>query len=145
IPREGTLGGIAGVSQGLRLDIKLYGKSQFTREWGPHEDKDSLKFVMSGNAYYKVTPALTGTLTINPDFSDAPLDIRQVNTTRFSLFTPETRDFFLQDIAAFEFGGRNFKRTSNDTASNNGRPFFSRNLGLAQGVPVSLRVGDKLS
>ena len=48
--------------------------------------------------------------TVNPDFSDAPLDVRQVNTTRFSLFTPETRVFFLQDVAAFEFGGRNFAR-----------------------------------
>jgi hypothetical protein len=92
-----------------------------------------------------VTPALTNTLTINPDFSDAPLDVRQVNTTRFSLFTPETRDFFLQDVAAFEFGGRSFGRNSQDRASNNGRPFFSRNIGLVQGQQVSLPVGDKLS
>ena len=61
---------------------------------------------MSGNAYYKVTPGLTGTLTVNPDFSDSPLDIRQVNTTRFVLFQPETRDFFLQDAASFEFSWR---------------------------------------
>src|SRR6185503_13106069 len=88
---------------------------------------------------------LTNTLTVNPDFSDAPLDIRQVNTTRFSLFTPETRDFFLQDVSAFEFGGRSFGRNSQDRVSNNGRPFFSRNVGLVQGRPVSLIVGDKLS
>ena len=92
-----------------------------------------------------MTPALTNTLTVNPDFSDAPLDIRQVNTTRFSLFTPETRDFFLQDVSAFEFGGRSFGRNSQDRVSNNGRPFFSRNIGLVQGRPVSLIVGDKLS
>ena len=73
------------------------------------------------------------------------MDIRQVNTTRFSLFTPETRDFFLQDVAAFEFGGRNFGRSVTDRESNNGRPFFSRNIGLTQGVPVSLIVGNKLS
>ena len=61
---------------------------------------EGLSMTLGGNAFYKVTPALTNTLTVNPDFSDAPLDIRQVNTTRFSLFTPETRDFFLQDVAA---------------------------------------------
>ena len=103
------------------------------------------RFTAGGNAFYKVTPALTNTLTVNPDFSDAPLDIRQVNTTRFSLFTPETRDFFLQDVSAFEFGGRSFGRNSQDRVSNNGRPFFSRNIGLVQGRPVSLIVGDKLS
>ena len=103
------------------------------------------RFTAGGNVFYKVTPALTNTLTVNPDFSDAPLDVRQVNTTRFSLFTPETRDFFLQDLSAFEFGGRSFGRNSIDRASNNGRPFFSRNVGLVQGKPVSLVVGDKLS
>ena len=108
-------------------------------------DGDGLSLTAGGNAFYKVTPALTNTLTVNPDFSDAPLDIRQVNTTRFSLFTPETRDFFLQDVAAFEFGGRSFGRNSQDRVSNNGRPFFSRNIGLVQGRPVSLIVGDKLS
>ena len=102
-------------------------------------------FTAGGNAFYKVTPALTNTLTVNPDFSDSPLDLRQVNTTRFSLFTPETRDFFLQDVAAFEFGGRSFGRNSQDRVSNNGRPFFSRNIGLVRGRPVSLIVGDKLS
>ncbi|MGH7555313.1 MAG: hypothetical protein ACREMQ_20105, partial [Longimicrobiales bacterium] len=85
------------------------------------------------------------TLTFNPDFSDAPLDIREVNTTRFSLFLPETRDFFLQDAGMFEFGGRPFRREAFDRQSNNGRPFFSRNLGLVRGEPVSLIAGGKLS
>ena len=47
--------------------------------------------------------------------------------------------------SAFEFGGRSFGRNSQDRVSNNGRPFFSRNIGLVQGRPVSLIVGDKLS
>ena len=143
VSRAGTLTGISDVSQGLGLDIQLYGKTAFKRDWQPSE-RDSLKFVMSGNAYYKVTPGLTGTLTVNPDFSDSPLDIRQVNTTRFVLFQPETRDFFLQDAASFEFGGRGFVKSGNITRDN-GRPFFSRNVGLANGRPVSLTTGGKLS
>jgi hypothetical protein len=146
VSRAGTLTGISGINQGLGLDIQLYGKSAFVREWGPGgpPDKDSLKFVMSGNAYYKITPGLTGTLTVNPDFSDSPLDLRQVNTTRFVLFQPETRDFFLQDAASFEFGGRGFVR-SDAISRDNGRPFFSRNIGLANGRPVSITTGGKLS
>ena len=144
VSRSGTLEGIEGVSQGLGLDIQLFGKLQFRREWEDEDtgepQRDSVKWVMSGNAYYKITPGLTGTLTVNPDFSNSPLDIRQVNTTRFVLFQPETRDFFLQDAANFEFGGRGFLRMAE-----NGRPFFSRNIGLANNRPVALTTGGKLS
>jgi hypothetical protein len=46
--------------------------------------------------FYKLTPSLTSALTINTDFSATEVDDRQVNLTRFSLFFPEKRDFFLQ-------------------------------------------------
>ena len=148
VSRSGTLTGIEGVNQGLGLDVQVYGKFVYRREWEDaligQEETNSLKFVMSGNAYYKITPGLTGTLTVNPDFSNSPLDIRQVNTTRFVLFQPETRDFFLQDAAAFEFGGRGFLRSDN-IGRDNGRPFFSRNIGLANGRPVSIVTGGKVS
>ena len=145
VSQSGDLTGISNVTQGLGLDVQVYGKLGGKHDWGVPGDGADLAFTVGGNAFYKVTPALTNTLTINTDFSDAPLDVRQVNTTRFSLFTPETRDFFLQDIAAFEFGGRNFGRNSQDRVSNNGRPFFSRNIGISGGQPVNIVVGDKLS
>jgi hypothetical protein len=145
VSQSGDLIGIENVTQGLGLDVQVYGALKAKHDWQLEGDGAGLAFTAGGNAFYKVTPALTNTLTVNPDFSDAPLDIRQVNTTRFSLFTPETRDFFLQDVSAFEFGGRSFGRNSQDRVSNNGRPFFSRNIGLVQGRPVSLIVGDKLS
>jgi hypothetical protein len=145
VSQSGDLVGIENVSQGIGLDVQVYGALRAKHDWQLDGDGAGLSFTAGGNAFYKITPALTNTLTVNPDFSDAPLDIRQVNTTRFSLFTPETRDFFLQDVAAFEFGGRSFGRNSLDRVSNNGRPFFSRNIGLVQGRPVSLIVGDKLS
>ena len=143
VSRSGTLTGIEGVNTGLGLDIQLQGKLAYKHEWEGTK-RDGMKFVMSGNAYYKVTPGLTGTVTVDPDFSDAPLDIRQVNTTRFVLFQPETRDFFLQDAATFEFGGRGFTR-SDAINRDNGRPFFSRNIGLANSQPVSITAGGKLS
>jgi len=143
VSRSGTLTGISDVNQGLGLDIQIQGKLAYKHEWEDTK-RDGTKFVMSGNAYYKLTPGLTGTLTVNPDFSDSPLDIRQVNTTRFVLFQPETRDFFLQDTATFEFGGRGFIR-SDKISRDNARPFFSRNIGLANGEPVSITAGGKLS
>ncbi len=145
ISQTGDLVGIENITQGIGLDVQVYGALRAKHNWQLEGDGAGLSFTAGGNAFYKVTPALTNTLTVNPDFSDAPLDLRQVNTSRFSLFTPETRDFFLQDVAAFEFGGRSFGRNSQDRVSNNGRPFFSRNIGLVQGQPVSLIVGDKLS
>jgi len=145
VSQTGDLVGIENVSQGIGLDVQVYGAPRMKHDRQLEGEGAGLSAAAGGNAFYKVTPALTNTLTVNPDFSDAPLDIRQVNTTRFSLFTPETRDFFLQDVAAFEFGGRSFGRNSQDRVSNNGRPFFSRNIGLVQGRPVSLIVGDKLS
>ena len=145
VSQAGSLTGISNINRGIGLDVQVYGALHAKHDWRLPGDGAGISFTAGGNAYYKITPALTDTLTVNPDFSDAPLDVRQVNTTRFSLFTPETRDFFLQDVAAFEFGGRNFGRSVTDRESNNGRPFFSRNIGLVQGVPVSLIVGNKLS
>ncbi len=138
ISRSGTLTGISNTAQGLGLDIQPFLALRYKHEWRmPREDDVTLE--PSGNLYYKITPALTGTLTFNTDFSDAPLDQRQINTGRFGLFFPETRNFFLQDAAVFEFGGNNL---NNDV---NGSPFFSRNVGLVNGFPVDIVAGGKLS
>ncbi len=134
----GTLTSIENVSTGLGLDVQVYGTGRYRHDW-EGIDGNAISGTAGGNIYYKITPALTGTLTYNPDFSDSPLDARLVNTTRFSLFRNETRDFFLQDAAAFEFGGRNF------AFINNSRPFFSRNIGLVDGAPVGIIGGGKLS
>jgi hypothetical protein len=79
---------------------------------------------------------LTSALTINTDFSATEVDDRQVNLTRFGLFFPEKRDFFLQDADIFEFGG----------LEQNGRPFHSRRIGLSDdGELIDLKVGGKLT
>ena len=90
----------------------------------------------SVDVFYKITPQLNASLTVNTDFSATEVDDRQVNLTRFSLFFPERRDFFLQDVDIFLFG-----RLQQD-----GRPFFSRRLGInSAGQPVPLDVGGKVS
>ncbi|MBI3677916.1 MAG: carbohydrate binding family 9 domain-containing protein [Proteobacteria bacterium] len=138
ISRAGTLNGISDIRQGLGLDLQAYAALRYTRDWDNAEGS-GLSLRPSANAYYKITPSLTGTLTYNTDFSDAPLDKRQVDITRFSLFYPERRDFFLQDAPSFEFGGNNMQ---NDP---NARPFFSRNIGIVNGNAVNILLGGKVS
>jgi len=145
VSQAGILTGIANIDRGVGLDIQLYGVLRAKHDWHLPDNGAGIGATAGGNAFYKITPALTGTLTVNPDFSDAPLDVRQVNTSRFSLFFPESRDFFLQDAGAFEFGGINFVRDGDDRVINNGLSFFSRNIGLVDGRPVSIVGGGKLS
>ncbi|MAI91440.1 carbohydrate binding family 9 domain-containing protein [Ponticaulis sp.] len=134
----GRLTGIRDIDQGLGLDVELQGKLVASRDWEQPRD-DDIVIEPSANIYYKLTPSLTGLLTLNADFSDTPLDSREINTGRFSIFLPETRDFFLQDASLFEFAGSTF------SAYQNGRPFFSRRIGIVDGQQVDLKAGLKLS
>jgi hypothetical protein len=145
LSQSGTLTGIENTNSGIGLDIKLYGRLALKHDW-QGTPTTSPSGTGGANFYYKLAQALTGTLTVNPDFSDAPLDDRLVNTTRFSLFIPESRDFFLQDAPSFEFGGYPFYADS-PYAYNapNSQPFFSRNIGLVSGTPVTILAGGKLS
>ena len=145
ISQEGTLTGVTNTNVGIGLDIKLYGRLALKHDWPESNRHSSVSGTGGANLYYKLTQSLTGTLTINPDFSDAPLDERLVNTTRFSLFIPESRDFFLQDAPAFEFGGYAFYDSPYAYNAPNAQPFFSRNIGLVKGVPVTILAGGKLS
>lgn len=136
--RPGRLEGIRDVNRGIGLDIEALASVIGSRDWERPRD-DDVTFEPSTNIYYRFTPGLTGLLTLNTDFADTPLDARQINTGRFSLFFPETRDFFLQDAAFFEFAGRTFN------GAPNGQPFFSRRIGIVNRSPVTIDGGIKLS
>ena len=131
---SGTVVGLTGLEQGVGLDIV---PSLSVSERRPFDGSASTTDTdPSLDVFYKITPSLTGALTINTDFSATEVDDRQVNLTRFGLFFPEKRDFFLQDADIFEFGG----------LEANGRPFFSRRIGLSEeGTPIDLEVGGKLT
>ncbi len=138
----GLMTGIRDTHRGLGLDVQAFGKMRYERDWMQRPRDDSFTPEVSGNVFYKITPSLTGTVTLNTDFSDSPLDERQVNTGRFSLFFPETRDFFLQDRVIFEFGGAAL--TPPNTVAN-GLPFFTRRIGIVNEGVVDLIAGGKLS
>jgi len=141
ISRSGTLTGIEGIRPGIGLDVQAFALARYERNWDSSHDGSGISFRPSGNIYYKITPSLTGTLTYNTDFSDAPLDQRRVNISRFNLFYPERRDFFLQDASAFEFGGEALSVNLDP----NGAPFFTRRMGIVGDGAVNILGGAKLS
>ena len=139
----GQASGISDVNQGIGLDIV---PSVTVAQKENHVIGDSSdRFDPSLDVFYKFTPNLTGALTINTDFSATDVDNRQVNLTRFSLFFPERRDFFLQDSEIFTFGG--LSGGNGARANSNGIPFYSRRIGLdpSTGSPVDMEVGGKLT
>ncbi len=94
---------------------------------------------------YDLTPGLTLDLTLNTDFAQTEVDERQINLTRFSLFFPEKRDFFLENSGIFHFGVReNEKRGGRDPQDM--LLFFSRRIGLSEeGRPIPILGGARLS
>ena len=117
------------------------------RDFEPRADDSDAE--PSLDVFYKITPSLNAALTLNTDFSATEVDDRQVNLTRFGLFFPERRDFFLQDADIFEFGRIGQRSMDSPFArplEENALPFFSRRIGLsATGQPVDLEGGGKLS
>lgn len=146
IQNTGLLLGIENVSQGKGLDIRPYGlaaAAQFPGRGLPDKNE-----VQGGvDVYYNVTPKLRANLTVNTDFAQTEVDQRQVNLTRFSLFFPERRGFFLEGASFFDFisstQGRFGGGANNDTAV---VPFFSRRIGLGSDAqPQKIDVGARVS
>ena len=77
-----------------------------------------------------------GSLTVNTDFAETEVDTRRTNLTRFPLFFPEKRTFFLQGADIFNFG----LDLDEDIV-----PFFSRRIGLVENTAVPIGVGGKVN
>ncbi len=92
-------------------------------------------FEVGADAKIGITPALSLDLTVNTDFAQVEVDDEQVNLTRFSLFFPEKRPFFLENAGRFAVG-------NNQSA----QMFFSRRIGIGEGgAPVPIEWGSRLS
>ena len=81
-----------------------------------------------------ITPSLTADLTVNTDFAQVEADEEQVNLTRFELFFPEKRPFFLENASMFQFG-----------ASQQIDLFFSRRIGFEAGTEAPILGGGRVS
>ena len=146
ISMSGTLEGVEVGSLGPNLKVKPFATtafSQIRRDGILDNDTD---FDGGLDVKYGVTSSLTLDLTYRTDFSQVEADQQQVNLTRFSLFFPEKREFFLENAGIFafgqplnRFGGGGF-RGGGDLI-----PFFSRRIGLDSGNLVPIVGGARLT
>jgi hypothetical protein len=141
VSMAGTLENLQNLRPGNNLRLKPYGLASSSRIG----DGDSRGDFDGGfDVKYGVTSGLTWDFTVNTDFSQVEADEQQVNLTRFSLFFPEKRDFFLENSGIFQFGvgsggaggggGGGRQNPSQDMIL-----FFSRQIGLssnATAIPI---------
>ncbi|MEM7012558.1 MAG: DUF5916 domain-containing protein, partial [Verrucomicrobiota bacterium] len=126
----GVIRGLEGLKRGVGVDFKPY----ITTRWDD-TNSDDIDFDYGADIFYQFTPSLTATFTYNTDFAETEVDDRQVNLTRFPLFFPEKRDFFLEGAENFSFGG----------ITRSPLAFHSRTIGLAAGEKVDIIGGAKLT
>jgi hypothetical protein len=142
-----TLVGVETPTQSRNLEVKPYaiGSSTTNRAVTPPFTND-LSSNAGGDVKYGITKSLVADLTVRTDFAQVEEDQQQVNLTRFSLFFPERRDFFLEGQGLFNFG------TGQRGGDGSGGPsltpvvFYSRRIGLSNsGQSVPIEAGGRLT
>ena len=143
ISAAGTLVGLDLPPAGRNIELKPYALTQVTtdrlRAPAVH---DEVGGDVGGDIKYHVTPNVTLDFTANTDFAQVEIDEQQVNLTRFSLFFPEKRDFFLEGRGIFDFARGGLGIT--DVAD---LPylFYSRRIGLNRGRAIPIDAGARLT
>ena len=134
--RYGILDGMGGLKAGSGLEINPYLLAR-----SDQIDSSAKRAEVGGEVTYSFTPQLEGTLTVNTDFAQTEADSQQINLSRFSLFFPEKRQFFLDGSSFFAFNGGNMNGSLNGGFT----AFYSRDIGLAMGRTVPIDDGVKLA
>ncbi|MCP5052358.1 MAG: carbohydrate binding family 9 domain-containing protein [bacterium] len=136
-PSEAALlKGIQQIKQGKGITFKPYATIDMSQDYEA-EKKREWKLNGGFDLYKNFTPNLVGVLTYQTDFAETEVDERQINLTRFGLFFPEKRAFFLEGSEVFDFGNSGGFRPSFI-------PFFSRNIGLFEEEQVPINWGAKV-
>jgi hypothetical protein len=127
----GLLLGLRDVSPGRGFELRPYVSGYKADAPGrPAAAVDTGDLDVGLDAAYNITPSLRGVATINTDFAETEVDQRLVNLTRFPLFLPERRTFFLDGQTYFDLPFDSF---------------FSRRIGLVDGQPQPIIGGGKLT
>ena len=139
-----TIVGLEVPEDSLSLEVKPYAISDLTsdRNASPPLSND-LNGDVGLDLKYGVTQSLVADLTVNTDFAQVEADEQQINLTRFSLFFPEKREFFLENQGLFAFGGAG----AGPFGGGGDTPvlFYSRRIGLDGGRAVPIDVGGRLT
>jgi hypothetical protein len=129
LAEAGRLEGLDGLVQGQGLDVRPYVSGS--------ADSDGGGTAGGLDVFKNVAPNMNAAITVNTDFAETEADLQQVNLTRFPLFFPEKRAFFLEGAGVFDIAG--LAHTTDLV------PFFSRRVGLLEGLAVPIRIGAKLT
>ena len=145
ISEAATLTDLQVPGQSLNAEVKPYGIGRMTtdRTVTPEVGKD-FNEDLGFDVKYGITSNLTADFTYNTDFAQVEVDEQQVNLTRFSLFFPEKREFFLEGRGNFDFalGARG---SAGDGTVSAPTMFFSRRIGLQQGKVVPILAGGRIT
>lgn len=146
ISEAATLTDLQVPGQNLNAEVKPYGIGRMTtdRTITPEVSKkfnEDLGF----DVKYGITSNLTADFTYNTDFAQVEVDEQQVNLTRFSLFFPEKREFFLEGRGNFDFALGARGSAGDGGAVSAPTMFFSRRIGLQQGKVVPILAGGRVT
>ena len=125
VSRYATLTGLEGLRRGRYMEVKPFAIAGRSVTGGRREltgDTETLND-LGLDFKYSITSNLTLDATLNPDFAQVEADNVQINLTRFGLFFPEKREFFLERAGLFDFG---------DTQET--QVFFSRRIGITNDI-----------
>lgn len=136
VSQYGTLKGIKNIRRGNNIEIKPYviSGAQEVRPDLQNEQTDvEYTYDIGGDMKWGITSNLTLDLTVNTDFAQVEADNVQLNLSRFNLFFPEKREFFLERAGLFEHGNTRSTQT-----------FFSRRIGLTNDILTGARMTGQL-
>jgi hypothetical protein len=143
VSQAGHLGGLKDIRQAERFRIRPYVVAgvESLEAATPSRPTNGIGDVGIDDLKVAITSTLTGDLTVNPDFAQTEVDAQQVNLTRFSLFFPEKRQFFIEGAESLRMGVG---------LLHFGPPpleiFYSRNIGLSPaGTPLPVHIGGKVT
>jgi len=137
LTEEGELANLGDASRGRGLDLYPYALAR-----GNTDDHDPSGTSLGGggasvkaglDAKLAVSPTLTADLTVNTDFAQVEADSQVINLTRFPVFFPEKREFFLESSGIFDFGTAEAVQV-----------FYSRRIGLSHNLPVPILAGGRV-
>ncbi len=136
-----TLVGLEAPAGSRRMELKPYAIG--SQSHAPLRDiNEEWSGDVGADFKFGVTDGLTADVTWNTDFAQVEDDETQVNLSRFSLFYPEKREFFLEGQGVFDFGGRETRFFGGPTDVP--IPFFSRSIGISGGSAVPIVGGARL-
>jgi hypothetical protein len=136
-----TMIGLETPAQSKNLELKPYAVSSATTARTAAGLDDDLQANAGFDFKYGITRGLIVDATVRTDFAQVEEDLQQINLTRFSVFFPEKRDFFIEGQGIFDFGGVQAGNSPGDVPL----LFFSRQIGLSQGQAVPVVGGARLT